>query len=182
MSKATGVTAKVLLVDDHKVVRHGIARIVEDESDMEVVGEAGDAEEALEAVQRLCPDVVLMDISIPGISGIDATRKILQVKPDTRVLILTVHDREDFLFRSLQAGATGYVLKGAEIDDLLKAIRTVVAGEVFVYPRMTTKLVQDYLSRTESETNLDQHGELTAREWEILRLLADEHTNQQTPV
>ncbi len=169
---------RVFLADDHTVVRRGISRMVQEEADMEVVGEAADGDEAVEAIQKLLPDVVLMDIGMPGTSGIEATRQITQTAPEVRVLILTVYDRDDLLFRALQAGATGYVLKGAEVDDLLQAIRTVYSGEAFVYPRMTTKLVRDYLRRLQSGEGQDTYEKLSAREREILPLLAEDRTNQ----
>ncbi len=170
---------RVFLADDHPVVRRGIARIIQEEPDMEVVGEADDGAGAVEATKTLQVDVVVMDIGMPGVSGIDATRQITEAVPDTRVLILTVYDRDDFLFRALQAGAVGYVLKGAEVDDLLRAIRTVHAGEVFVYPRMTTKLVRDYIRGLESGEGQDRYEKLTPREREVLPLLADDNANQE---
>ncbi|MFQ5872947.1 MAG: response regulator [Dehalococcoidia bacterium] len=169
---------RVFLADDHPVVRRGIARIIEGEPDMEVVGEAGDGAEAVDVAKALQADVVLMDIGMPGISGIDATKQLSRAAPDVRVLILTVYDQDDFLFRALQAGASGYVLKGAEVDDLLQAIRIVHKGEMFVYARMTTKLVRDYMKRLQGGEGQDEYERLSAREREVLPLLADDRTNQ----
>lgn len=170
---------RVFLVDDHTVVRLGIARIIQEEPDMEVVGETADGSQAVEAVRALRPDVVLMDIEMPGVSGIDSTKQIIEAVPDTRVLILTIYDRDDLLFRSLQAGAAGYVLKGAAIDELLGAIRTVHAGDLFIYPRMTTKLVGDYLARLEGGEGRDAYETLTAREREVLPLLAEDRPSHE---
>ncbi|MBI4310543.1 MAG: response regulator transcription factor [Chloroflexi bacterium] len=175
--RAKGI--RVFLADDHTVVRRGIARIVQGEADMEVVGEAGDGREAVKAVQRLRPDVVLMDVGMPDLSGIDATRLIVDAVPDSRVLILTVYDQEDILFRAIQAGAAGYVLKGATVDELLGAIRTVYAGEVFLYPRMTARLVRDYIVRVHGGEAPDEYEKLSPREREVLPLLADGRTNQE---
>lgn len=169
----------VFLADDHTVVRRGIAHIVQGEDDMEVVGEAGNGSEAVEAVLRLRPDVVLMDIGMPGISGIDATRQIHEAAPDSRVLILTVYDQEDLLYRALQVGALGYVLKGATVDEVLGAIRTVYAGGVFIYPSMTAKLVRDYQMRLQSGEVQDKSGKLSTREREVLPLLAEGLANQE---
>ena len=132
---------RVFLTDDQPIVRRGLALLLREEGDIEVVGEAADGRESIEGVQELTPDVVLMDIGMPGMSGLEATSQIVDAVPGVSVLILTVHDREDFLFEALQAGALGYVLKTARVDELLAAIRTVHAGDVFVYPRMATKLV-----------------------------------------
>ncbi|MBI4202395.1 MAG: response regulator transcription factor [Chloroflexi bacterium] len=175
--RAKGI--RVFLVDDHVVVRRGIARIVQGEDDMEVVGEAGDGGEAVQAVLRLRPDVVLMDIGMPTVSGIDAARQIHEAVPDSRVLMLTVYDQEDILFRALQAGASGYVLKGATVDEVLRAIRTVYAGEVFIHPSMTAKLVRDYLNRLQSGDAQDESAKLSAREREVLPLLAEGLANQE---
>lgn len=173
-----GAAIRVFLADDHVVVRRGIARIIEEEDDMEVVGQAGDGVGAVEGIIRLRPDVAIMDIGMPGLSGIEAARQAVQAVPTVRILILTVYDWDEFLFRALQAGAAGYVLKGADVDELLRAIRAVHAGEVFVQPRMTTKLVGDYLSRLRSGEGQDEYAKLSAREREVLPLLADGRSNE----
>lgn len=179
MTEHGGQKIRVYLADDHTIVRRGIARLLDEEADMEVVGEAGDGTEAIQGVQQLRPDVVLMDIGMPGLSGIEATRQIVQTVPGVQVLILTVYDQADLLFRALQAGAAGYVLKGADMDDLLRAIRTVHSGEVFIHPQMATRLVQDYLKRLESGEGQDQYEKLSGREREILPMLADDLMNRE---
>ena len=116
---------------------------------------------------------------MPGISGLEATKRIKDALPDVAVLILTIHEREDFLFQALQAGAQGYILKTANVPELLGAIRTVHSGEVFIYPRMATMLVGDYMRRMKRDNGQDQYRRLSAREREVLPLLAESHTNQE---
>lgn len=179
MSNQSRRLIRVLLADDHTVVRRGIVRIVGDEPDMEVVGEVGDGLQAVSEALRLRPDVVIMDGGMPGISGIEAARQITHAAPDIRVLILTVYDQDSFLFQALQAGASGYLLKGVDVDELADAVRTAYAGDVVVHARMATKLVGDYLSRTRSGEGASEYAALTAREKEILPLLADDRPEQE---
>jgi len=120
-----------------------------------------------------------MDIGMPGLSGMDAARQIRSALPQTQILILTVHDREDYLYSALQVGASGYILKGADVNDLLSAIRTVYRGDIFIYPRMATKLVADYLRRVRAGESKEEFERLTEREKEILKLLADGLTNKE---
>ena len=166
-------TITVFLADDHTLARQGIALMLEEPSDVEVVGETGDGWQTVEAVNKLRPDVVLMDIDMPGLSGIEATRRIAQASPEISVIMLTVYARQDYLSRSLDAGARGYVLKAAGVDDLLAAIRTVHAGEVFIYPAMATRLVSDYLNRLRGGERDDPYEKLSAREREVLPMLAE---------
>lgn len=170
---------RILVVDDHTVVRRGIVHLLEEERGLEVVGEAGDGATALALARALRPDVVLMDIGLPDLSGIEVTRRLTAEIPEVRVLILTVYDRDDFLFRALEAGASGYVLKGADVDDLLRAVRAVHAGEVFIYPRVATRLVQDYLARFRRGEAQDEYQRLSPREREVLPLLAEGYTNEE---
>ena len=120
-----------------------------------------------------------MDIDMPGLSGIEATRRIAESVPSVSVLVLTAHDREDFLFQALQAGALGYVLKTIQVEDLMSAIRTVHSGEVFIYPRMATMLVDDYVKRMRADGDNDPYGKLSTREREVLPMLADGATNHE---
>ena len=168
----------VFVVDDHLIVRRGLSLIVQDQQDMHLVGEAGDGWEAVDIIRDLNPDVVLMDIELPGMSGVEATKKISENNPDTAVLILTSHEREDLLFQSLRAGAAGYTLKSTDSDDLLAAIRTVNAGEVCISPTMATKLVGDYLERSSGSEGSDTYSRLSKREREVLPLLAEGHSHQ----
>ena len=169
---------RVLIVDDHGVVRAGIRSLLEAETDMEVVGEAARGEEALEKVRKLHPELVLMDIAMPGMNGIEATRRIKEEFPDICVLVLTMHDDEEFFFPVLRAGASGYVLKEAEPKELLHAIQVVINGEAFLSPAVT-RSVLEALFTTKDKVEDEKHGKLTAREKEILRLAADGQTNRE---
>ncbi len=167
---------RLLVADDHTLIRQGIVGLLDAQADMEVIGEAGSGEEAVREAIRISPDIVLMDIGMPGISGLDAIREIKQRAPKVQVLILTMHDREDYLFQALRAGASGYVLKGADIQDLLSAIRSVYQGDVYLYPTVTKKLLADYLRRVESGEDPAGYDSLTDRERGVLRLIAQGKT------
>jgi two-component system response regulator NreC len=169
---------RLLLVDDHQIVRAGLRMLFMAEQDMDIVGEANNAQEALQAVRELKPDVVLMDVAMPGMSGIEATRRIKEANPSVAVLALTMHEDEQYFFEMLNAGASGYMPKRAAPDDLVSAIRVVSQGNVFLYPTLAKLLVKDFLHRSESDT--DQAAEiLTPREREVLTLIAEGHTNRE---
>ena len=170
---------RVLVVDDHKLIRQGIVGLLESQPDIEVIGQAGNGREAVAAVQELSPDVVLMDIAMPGINGLTATREIKERAPDVRVLILTIHDREDYLFQALRAGASGYVLKGADVQDLLAAVRSAARGDVYLYPSVTTTLVADYLRRAKGGEDRAVYDRLSDRERDILHLIAQGKTTPE---
>jgi two-component system response regulator NreC len=170
---------RVLVVDDHTLIRQGIVGLLESQSDIEVVGQAGNGREALPSLQATAPDVVLMDIAMPGINGLTATREIKERRPAVRVLILTIHDREDYLFQALRAGASGYVLKGADVQDLLAAVRCAYRGEIYLYPSVTTTLVADYLRRARGGEDRLAYDGLSDREREILHLIAQGKTSPE---
>jgi two-component system response regulator NreC len=170
---------RVAVVDDHTVMRQGLVGLLEGEPDVEVVGQAGDAKSALAMLTTQAPDVALIDVGLPDMSGIDLTAKIVELVPTIRVLIVTMHEREDYLFEALRAGASGYVLKGADVRDLLSAVRTVAAGETYVYHQLTGNLVADYLRRVEGGEDSDSHDALTEREREVLKLIAEGMTTTQ---
>jgi two-component system response regulator NreC len=168
---------RVLIADDHTIVRSGVRLLLTSEPDIEVIGEALDGREAVAKTEALQPDVVLMDITMPEMDGLDATRHIVARFPEIHVLVLTMHRSDEYFFELLKAGASGYILKGAETSELINAVRVVGRGEVFLYPTMAQKLVQDYL-------NLWEWGESTQttvspREKEILRLLAEGYSNKE---
>ncbi len=163
---------KVLIADDHTLVREGIRMILAREPDLEVVGEAADGHEALHLVETLHPDVVVMDLSMPGMGGIEATQQLKTRHPETAVLALTMHEDESYVFRLLRAGALGYVLKRAAAHDLVQAVRAAARGESFLYPSVAQKVLADYLKRVETGEAREHYDGLTDREKEILTLIA----------
>jgi two-component system response regulator NreC len=164
---------RVLIVDDHSVVRAGVRLLLEREEDMEPVGEAGDARQALEMAQRLKPDVVLMDVVMPGATGVDAAAEIRHILPDARILMLSMQDDPSYVRQAFANGATGYVLKEAADAELVTAIRRVASGELYVHPSLGAKLVGD------SEPAKRDDDPLSDREREVLSLLALGYTNQE---
>ena len=170
---------RILVVDDHTLFRQGIVGLLESQPDIVVVGQAGGGRDGLAAAVELSPDVVLMDISMPGTSGLAVTADIRARCPACNVLILTIHDREDYLYQALRAGASGYVLKGADINDLLDAVRSAARGEVYLYPTATKALVADYLRRSRSGEDREGSDGLSDREREILHLIAQGKTTPE---
>lgn len=170
---------RLLLVDDHAVVRSGLRMLLDGENDVEIVGEAGTASEAIRSVSALKPDVVLMDIGLPDMSGIDATKEVKRLWPDVAVVALTIHEDQEYFFKMLEAGVSGYVPKRAAPEELMTAIRVAASGEVYLYPSLAKLLVRDYFlsdSVTHEEKNMN---DLTAREQEVLTLLADGDSNAE---
>lgn len=168
---------RILIVDDHSVLRAGIRALLDVQPDFEVVGDAGDGQEALARVRELQPDVVLMDIGMPGIDGLAATRAIKDAFPEIRILILTQHENKEYVIPALKLGASGYVLKRADGDELLSAIRAVAVGDTFFDPRITGVLVDGV--RRDIQTPTDLLDTLTEREREVFVMLARGNTYQQ---
>lgn len=169
---------KVLLVDDHVVVRQGLKALFADEPDIDVIGEANNGREALDRLETLQPDVVLMDISMPGLNGIEATRQIQQRHPAIKVVVLSMHANEEYVFQVLQAGAAGYVLKQSDSLEVLTAIRAAMLGGSFLSPPISRTVIDDYLRRTEARHHPDESARLTSREREVLQLLAEGRSNR----
>jgi two-component system response regulator NreC len=168
---------RVLIADDHTILRAGVRRLLEAEEDIEVVGEALDGNQAIELTASLLPNVVLMDIGMPVTNGLDATKQIKARFPDVHVLVLTMHRSDEYFFEMLKAGASGYVLKGAETDQLITAVRVVTEGQVFLHPTMAKRLLHSYLNRLgDPETG---RMEFTSREREILQLLGEGYSNKE---
>ena len=171
---------RVLLVDDHALVRAGFRLILDAEDGMEVVGEAGDGTEAIHGVERLRPDVVLMDIQMPRMDGLEATRRIGQLPTaTTRVIILTTFERDDYVFEALRAGASGFLLKNAPPDELVHAVRVVAGGDALLAPSVTRKVIEGYVRRPADPAQYAGLARLTEREQEILVLLAGGKSNAE---
>jgi len=170
---------QVLIAEDHAMVREGIRLILEAEPDIRVVGEASSGREALDLARRLRPDIVLMDIGMPEMNGLEATRLLRRELPETQVLALTVHESGDYFFRMLAAGASGYILKGAPSSELLAAVRAAGRGEVHLHSSLTTRLIGDYVRRLRQGEPRDAYDRLTEREKDVLVLLAEGLTNQE---
>lgn len=170
---------RVLVVDDHAIVRQGICALLSAETDVEVVGEAEDGAAAITKAADLRPDIVLMDIAMPTLSGLEATREIKAQNPDIQVLALTVHDSSEYCFRILKAGASGYVLKGSTSNELVSAMRVVHRGGVFLDPFVAKKVVADYLQQFKSGEEKGKYDGLSEREREVLKLIGEGCTNQE---
>jgi two-component system, NarL family, response regulator NreC len=168
---------RILIADDHTIVRSGVRLLLEAEPDIEVVGEALDGNQAVELAASLNPDVILMDIAMPGMDGLEATRLIKTRFPEIQVLVLTMHRSDEYFFEILEAGASGYLLKGADTSDLVKAVRFVHRGEVFLYPTMAQKLLREFFNRSLPGSSYE--SQLSPREKEILRLVADGYSNKE---
>ncbi len=167
----------VLIADDHTIVRSGVRLLLEAESDIRVVGEALNGREALELTESLQPDIVLMDITMPEMDGLEATRQLKARFPHIHVLVLTMHRSDDYFFEMLKAGASGYILKGAKTSELINAVRVVQQGEIFLYPSMIQKLVQGYIQLAEWDN--ESEPSLSPREKEIFQLLAEGYSNKE---
>jgi DNA-binding NarL/FixJ family response regulator len=169
---------RVLLADDHTLFREGLRALFASEGDIEVVGEASDGEEATRKASELRPDVVVMDILMPGMSGIEATRRIRAALPEVKVLVLSMYDDEEHVQRLLAAGASGCMLKRATSDQLVRSLREVFAGGMALDPSVAAKVVKDYVRRVQRDEEAPPPGDLTPRELEVLRLVAEGHSNQ----
>jgi two-component system, NarL family, response regulator NreC len=170
---------RLLLVDDHEIVRAGLRMLFMAEPDMTIAGEAGSGQEAFELVRKLKPDVVIMDVAMPGITGIEATRQIKEAYPETAVLALTMYEDEQYFFEMLHAGASGYIPKRAAPDDLVAAIRVVSQGNVFLYASLARYLVNEVVNQTDAGLPASAGEKLTPREHEVLTCIAEGQTNRE---
>lgn len=169
-------SVRILVADDHTIVRSGLRLLLEAEPDFQIVGEALDGNQALALAEKLKPDIILMDISMPGLDGLEATRQIKAKWPEIQILILTMHRSEEYFFEVLKAGASGYILKAAETDELIHSLHVVGQGQVYLYPAMAKLLVSDYLRIRKDH---DMQSILSSREEEILNLLVEGFSNAE---
>ncbi|MED3720970.1 response regulator transcription factor [Geobacillus stearothermophilus] len=176
---------RIAIIDDHQLFREGIKRILEFEGDFEVVAEGSDGSEALSIVETYRPDLVLMDINMPDINGVEATKQLIEAYPDTKVVVLSIHDDEHYVMRALQTGATGYLLKEMDADTLIEAVRIVAEGGSYLHPKVTHNLIREYRRLTSEKGGVAVKQEvrrplhlLTRRECEVLQLLADGKSNR----
>jgi two-component system response regulator NreC len=170
---------RVLIADDHTLVREGLRALLEGHGGFDVIAEASNGREAIDRSIQMRPDVVLMDIGMPEVDGLAATRRITKINPAIRVLVLTVHETEDYFFPVLEAGAHGFLVKDAASADLVAAVRAVHHGGVFLHPPMAKRLVEEYLTRISSGEERAAHAMLSARERQILGLIGAGNTNQE---
>ena len=173
---------RVLLADDHLVVRKGLRAILERQADIEVVGEAADGRQAVDLSERLSPDVVIMDITMPHLNGIAATAQIVKHNPKIGVVVLSVHSDETYILRALNSGAKGYLLKDSAETDLVKAVNAVAVGKPFFSPAIAASLLEDYMRFLQQRNLQDSYDILTDREKEILQLLAEGKSNKEIAV
>jgi two-component system response regulator NreC len=169
---------RVLLADDHAIVRHGLGRAIQQESDMEVVGQAEDGHRTVDLARELVPDVVVMDISMPDLNGIEATREIRREAPDVKVIALSMHSAKRYVTEMFKAGAVGYLLKDCDFDELARAIRAVAEGKTYVSPSISNVVVED-LVHGEEKIDPTAFSVLTQREREVLQLLSEGKTTKQ---
>ncbi|KMY55547.1 chemotaxis protein CheY [Bacillus sp. FJAT-27231] len=181
------MTTKIVIIDDHQLFREGVKRILEFEKSFEVVAEGDDGKDAVHLIEQFHPDVVLMDINMPEVNGVEATRELVVKFPDTKVIILSIHDDENYVTHALKSGAMGYLLKEMDADALIEAVKVVSDGGSYLHPRVTHNLISDYrrLANDEGKGKGFQQTEvrrplhlLTRRECEVLQLLADGKSNR----
>ena len=172
---------RVLIVDDHQVIQEGLSAVLQTKVDVQVVGDAGDGQEAVEKARKLKPDVILMDISMPVMDGVEATRIIRQENPDVGIVVLTMHEEEEYIFNAVKAGATGYLLKDSDSAQIVQAIRAIYKGESLIHPSVATKILAEFsqLSGNKGKPYRKPKKELTAREIGILQMVAEGKTNKE---
>lgn len=182
------MTTKIVIIDDHQLFREGVKRILDFEPSFEVVAEGDDGSEAIQLVEQHQPDVVIMDINMPNINGVEATASLIEKYPESKVIILSIHDDENYVTHALRTGATGYLLKEMDADALVEAVKVVADGGSYLHPRVTHNLVKEYRRLSEDEQGADKYISpveirrplhlLTRRECEVLQLLADGKSNR----
>jgi DNA-binding NarL/FixJ family response regulator len=171
-------TTTIVLADDHRIVRQGLQALLSAEADFKVVGEAGDGREALEQVRRLAPDVLVLDLMMPGLNGLEVARQLHKQTPKVGVVVLSMHDDEGFVLEALANGVSAYVLKDSNSSDLIQAVREVAAGRRYLSAPLSDRVIETYLQMAKVGT-MDKHETLTTREREVLQLSAEGHTNSE---
>lgn len=174
----TPLKTRILLADDHAVVRHGLRMVLDSEPDLHVVAEAGDGAEAVKRALMEDIDLAILDIAMPRLTGLQAARELHRRRPQLRILILSMHQNEQYLYEALKAGGSGYVLKTVADRDLVQACRAAMRGEPFLYPGAMTPLIRDYLLRARNDEDLPEDP-LTAREQEVVKLIAEGYSTKQ---
>jgi len=169
---------RIVIVEDHTIVREGLRPLLEGRG-VEVIGEAGDGLEAVGIVRELAPQVVIMDVALPRLGGIEATRRIVKGNPDMKVIMLTIHDEPQFVFKSLEAGAKGYLVKEAPLEELMTAIKAVMRGETYLSSNFPPSLIESYVKMAKRGKKADEFSQLTRREREILQHIAEGRTSPQ---
>ncbi|WP_305785559.1 response regulator [Symbioplanes lichenis] len=172
------MTTRILLADDHALVRRGVRLILDNEPDLEVIGEAADGAEAVTLAKTDPPDLAVLDIAMPRMTGLQAARELSRIQPGLKILILTMYDNEQYFFEALRVGAAGYVLKAVADRDLVEACRAAMRDEPFLYPGAVTALVRDYLERARSGAGIPERA-VTDREEEVLKLVAEGHSTKE---
>ena len=170
---------RIVLADDHTILREGLRALLTADPDFEIVGEAQDGREAVRCVEKLEPDLLLMDLSMPRMSGMDAIREVKKRFPDTRIIALTVHKTEEYILTTLKAGADGYILKDATQDELIMAIKSVMVGKPYLSPGISEKVIEGYLEGKETNRSLSAWETLSQREREVLKLIAEGYKNKE---
>ncbi len=170
---------KIFIADDHNLVRQGIVTLLKNQVDFEVVGEASDGAQTVRLVKELNPDIIIMDISMPTLNGLEATFRIKHDMPDAKVLILTQHESEEYILEIIKAGASGYILKSAVSEELVDGIFTLERGEKFFSPSVSKMMMENYINKVKGHNTLKDNFTLTHREKEVLQLIAEGNTNQQ---
>jgi len=170
---------RVMIVDDHALVREGIAAFLKMSPDIEVVGEASDGVEAIERVKRLAPDIILMDIAMPKLGGLEALVEIKKIDSNAKILVLTQYEDKEYIKRFLKAGVSGYMLKRAVGIDLINAIKAIVGGEAYLHPSIAASVIDEYVGTGKKEVSDDPYESLTDREKQVLKLIAEGHTSKE---
>lgn len=170
---------KVFLADDHTIVRQGLAKLLEAEPNIKVVGEAQDGREAVNKVQKLNPDIVIMDIAMPLLNGIEATRQIKKVLPQIKIIILSMHSHDRYISELIKLGASGYLLKDSTGSEIVKAVSAAVKGDVYLSPSISRRVVEDYLSLKKTSSREDLYAKLSNREREVFQMIAEGHSTRK---